>query len=445
MTSKLTRRRFLRGALQGVSVCVTLPLLDCYLNDNGTALASGAPLPIRFGTWHWGCGVNAHRWVPTKTGKDFDIPPELAPLEPFRDQLCVLSGFNVALDGKPNFVHHTGNLGIRAGAAPATAQTSAGETFDVAISRVLGANTRFRSIDVAATGDPKHSYSYLSSTIASPAVVSPIALYARIFGPEFQDPNQTEFAPDPKIMLRKSVLSAIKEERQSFMRELGASDRERLDQYFTSVRDLEQQLALQLEKPAPAESCVRVDPPQEKHPGTDVETAMYNHEVMMRLLAMAMACNQTRVFNMVFSDAASSLRRPGSSVTHHMMTHEEPVDRSLGYQPTATWFVERAMESLALVAKIFSEIREGSGTLLDNTLIFAHSDCNLAKVHEVEGVPMLLLGGAGGKLRGGRHIAGAGGPASRVGLTVQQIMGVQIDSWGAGSMQTSATLTELVA
>lgn len=445
MTSPLSRRRFLSGAVQGASLYMALPLLDCYLNGNGTALASGAPLPKRFGTWHWGCGVNADRWVPSATGKDFKFQPEMLPLEPYRNQLCVLSGFNVALDGRPNFVHHTGNLGIRAGAAPTTTQTAAGETFDVTISKQLGAATRFRSIDVAASGDPKHSYSYLSSTIASPAEVSPVALYARIFGSEFQDPNKAEFTPDPKIMLRKSVLSAVKEERQAFVRGLGSDDRARLDQYFTSVRELEQQLALQLEKPAPAEACVRMSEPDEKHPGTDIETVMYNHDVMMRLLAMAMACNQTRVFNMVFSDAASTLRKAGSSVTHHLMTHEEPVDPALGYQPMATWFVDRAVHSFASALKILSDIREGDGTLLDNTLIFAHSDCNLAKIHEVEGVPMLLVGGAGGKLRGGQHIAGNGGPASRVGLTVQQLMGVPIDSWGSGSMQTNSALTDLIA
>src|SRR5215470_11503074 len=96
---QISRRTVLRGMLGGAAVSVGLPLLDCFLNDNGTALAQGSPLPVRFGTWFWGCGMNPDRWVPTSEGRDYELSPELQALAPVREQVSVLSGFNTILDG----------------------------------------------------------------------------------------------------------------------------------------------------------------------------------------------------------------------------------------------------------------------------------------------------------------------------------------------------------
>src|SRR5471032_2685384 len=108
----LKRRRVLRGMLNGGAVTVALPLLDCFLNNNGTALASGAPLPIRFGTWFWGLGVNPARWVPEKVGADYDIKSELSAIEPYKSRISVLSGFDVLLDGQPNIPHFSGWISL---------------------------------------------------------------------------------------------------------------------------------------------------------------------------------------------------------------------------------------------------------------------------------------------------------------------------------------------
>src|SRR6202012_4991212 len=142
---------------------------------------------------------------------------------------------------------------------------------------VIGTGTRFRSLEVAATGDPRHSYSARSAGARNPSEVSPMALYTRIFGPDFQDPNAADFKPDPKIMLRKSVLSAVAEHRAHFLRDLGAEDKARLDQYFTSLRQTEQQLALQLQKPPPAEACAVPKSPKEMAVGTEVGQAAATH------------------------------------------------------------------------------------------------------------------------------------------------------------------------
>src|SRR6185295_588560 len=100
---KLDRRTVLRGAMGGGIVSLALPFLDCFLDGNGTALAaSGRALPVRFGTWFWGLGYTPGRWVPTATGANFDLPPELKPLEAVKANINVLSGFDAKLDGGVN-------------------------------------------------------------------------------------------------------------------------------------------------------------------------------------------------------------------------------------------------------------------------------------------------------------------------------------------------------
>ena len=442
--SKVNRRKLLRGVLGGGVVGVALPFLDCFLDGNGQALAAtGQRIPVRFGTWIWGCGITPSRWTPTSTGADYALTPDLEPLAAYKDKLAIFSGFDVKLDGVPNKPHMTGNLGLRSG-IPSPNDDVAAPTFDSLVADQIAAGTRFRSLELSASGLPR-SYSFRGAGSPNPSEISPLALYQRIFGEGFQDPNAATFTPDPRTMVRESVLSAIGDERRVLMQSAGVSDRQRLEEYFTSVRQLEQQLALQLEPPAPVENFVVPRAPNDGTVDADVENVMRTHKTMAALLASALACNQTRVFNMLFSDTTSNLRRAGSTTTHHTLTHEEAVNPQLGYQEQSAWFATRSMIAWKDFLDEISKIREGDGTLLDNCLIMAHSDCSEAKAHAVEGVPMMIAGTAGGRIRTGYHMAGSGDPTTRVGLTVMQAMGLQMSQWGRGSMQTNRTVTELLA
>lgn len=442
----LSRRTILQGMLGGAAVNVALPLLNCFLNDNGTALASGAPLPVRFGTWYWGCGMNPQLWVPKKVGADYDLQPELEVIKPFKDQVSVFTGYKVALDGYSNFGHISGNWVLRTGAAPAKMDEIPAPTFDVLIGDMIGNGTRFRSLELASTGVPTHSYSARSTSIKNSGTTSAVEMYTRIFGPGFQDPNAGEFKPDPNVMVQKSVLSAVSEQRERFIKRVGSEDRARLDEYFTSLRQAEQQLELQLQKPPPAEACSIPSKPADIVPvGVEITQVVANHRLMSQLLAMALACNQTKVFNMVFSDSASSLRKAGSAMTHHLITHEEAVDKQLGYQPESSFFIRESMAGWATFLQAMSGIREGGGTLLDNMLIVAHSDTQLAKTHSIDGIPVMIAGKAGGRLKSGIHVAGRGAPITSIGLTVQQVMGLTVDSWGVKSNQASKPVGEILA
>jgi hypothetical protein len=439
-----SRRRILRGMLGGGAVTLALPFLDCFLNTNGTALADGRPLPIRFGTWNWGCGMNPQRFVPTKTGADWELLPELKYIEPVKQHINLFTGFKAYLDGKPNLPHISGMQAVRAGGVAAAMSSPMDiPTIDVLVGDVIGTDTRFRSLEMAATGDPKHSYSYRSANGFNPAEGSPVALYTRIFGPDFQDPNAADFKPDPSIMLRKSVLTGVTDQRDAFMQQLGQADRTRMDEYFTSVRQLEKQLELQLQKPAPAEACQVQTKPADGPTGTEIGVVMTNHKLMTQILAMALACNQTKIFNMVFSDSASNLRMPGEQMIHHLMTHEEPVDAQLGYQPKAAYFVERSMESWSLFVQTLANVKEGDGTLLDRCLVMGHSDTEYARIHSISGIPVMTAGSAGGRIKTGIHVNQVGEPITRIGFTIQQALGVPMEKWGVGTMQTNKPVSEI--
>ncbi len=449
----VTRRSVLRGVLGGASVGVALPFLDIFLNENGTALADGgAPLPVRFGTWYWGLGHTPGHAIATKTQTSPGIGflEECKALIPLEKYLNHFSGFNMPLDGRSNYTHFTGWVASRTGSAPSSNNDIPAPTLDLLIADQIAHNTRFRTLDATAVGIARENYSARSTNNRAAAEASAEKLYARVFGPEFADPNKADFQPDPRVMVRKSVLSAVGEESKALERKVGAADKARLDEYFTSIRQLENQLDLQMQRPEPNLACALPPRPpkegDEQHikQGLEVETVIANHKIMAQIMAMAVACNQTKIFNMVFSDNFSHMRRPGQTYTHHLLTHEETWDKELGYQPVAFWFNCRQMDAFATFVQTFATIREGAGTLLDNVLIFAATETNYARVHSIDGVPVYTAGRAGGRIKTGLHVVGNGDPITRVGLTAMQLMGVPLDKWGTQSLQTSKTITDIL-
>src|SRR5690606_19462016 len=159
----LTRRRVLRGMMNGAAVTVALPLLNSFLNDNGTALASGARMPVRFGTWGWGLGITANIFVPQKVGADFDLPEEISALAPVRQHINLITNTTAFRDQYQNLCHYTGWVIARTGSAPKDGRDMPGETIDVTVANRIGTTTRFRSLSATATGDVRNTYSYVNA------------------------------------------------------------------------------------------------------------------------------------------------------------------------------------------------------------------------------------------------------------------------------------------
>jgi len=445
----LSRRHVLRGILNGGAVAVALPVLDCMLNENGKAFAAtGSPLPVRFGTWFWGLGVTNNIFVPRKTGTGYDIPQQFASasLERVRQHINVISNLTAFRDGEPNLCHYSGWIIGRTGKAPKGAGEQPGETLDVTVANQIGRNTRFRTLTASATGDFRNTVSYESATSPNPPEISPLEFYTRLFGADFQDPNAPVFTPNPRVMVRRSVLTGVLDEIKKLEKTVGAADRERLDQYFTGLRHLEKQFDQQLTKPEPIAAChapaeVKLDPKM----GVEVEMVKQRHRMLTDLMVMAVACDQTRVFNMAYSNAQANTVKEGYEKPHHTTTHEEAIDDHLGYQPQCAYFAQRAMEEWAYFVEAFTKIREGDGTLLDNMLIYANTDHGDARVHSLDHLVSFTAGRAGGRVKTGLHIDAAGTGVTRVGYTAMRIMGLDLPAWGVKSNQTSSHLSEIIA
>jgi hypothetical protein len=103
------------------------------------------------------------------------------------------------------------------------------------------------------------------------------------------------------------------------------------------------------------------------------------------------------------------------------------------------------MEALSVMLRTMDSVKEGNGTLLDHSLVLATSESNFAKIHSIDSLPIVVAGSAGGKWKSGQHIAGKGDPSSRVGLTIQQALGMPVGSWGADAMQTSKPIGEVLS
>jgi hypothetical protein len=451
MSLRFNRRSLLQGMLGGAAVYVGIPALDIFLNTNGNAFADGARLPVRFGTYFWGLGLTdtptgGSRWVPKTQGAGYEITPELQSLAAIKDKVSVFSGFRAVGDGKANLVHWSGHASILSGTAPATSTRFAGPSFDTAIADAIGSSSRFRSLDIdASLSRQPISYSTRSgSTFATPET-TPLALYTRLFGTGFQDPNSDSWKPDPSIMLRQSVLSAVADQRKSLMANVGRADQIKLDQYFSSLRDMENQLAVQLQRPEKAESCVIPKPPGEVKRSASVDVVNTNTRAMAKLLAMGMACNQSRIFNFVHTGGASETYVAGQSKIYHQITHDEPTDSQLGYQPETSKLAGMVMQGLGDFLTELNAIKEGDGTLLDHSLVMAFSDTGYAKIHSIENIPMFLAGGAGGRHKAGQHIASKGESVTRVSLTAMQIVGAPVAEFGTGTMKTAHPINEVMA
>lgn len=442
--NKLSRRRFLRGSLNGAAVTVALPFLDAFLDGNGKAMAAGNPLPLRFGTWSWGLGMSKDAFVPKKTGANFDLPPEIQALASVQKHINLYTNFHVFKDDAPNLCHHSGWVVLRSGIAPTSRPNRPGETLDVSVARKIGNETRFKSLSATATGDVRDSFSYEAGNSVNAPEWSPLRFYQRLFGPEFQDPNAEVFTPDPKVMVRKSALTAVQDDAKKLDRVLGAEDRARLDQYFTGIRDLERRFDLQLSRPDPREACIIPEMPEDLPAGLDADLVSKRHRIMTDLMLMAVACDQTRVFNMFYASAFSATTRPGYDKPHHTATHEEAVDPVLKYQPNTSWYTRRAMDEWAYFVQALANIREGDGTLLDNSFVYATTDQSFAKIHAIDGIPMFSAGSGGGRVKTGLHIDGGGTPGCRLGYTAQRLMGVDISSWGDKSNNTSQDIGEIL-
>lgn len=438
MKTLISRRTLLRGMLGGAAVSVGIPLLDIFLNTNGNALAQGQLIPPRFGLFFWGNGVHPERWVPQGTGVDWMLSEQLAPLASVKEDVTVISGTELKV---PNLIPHTsGACGILSGTTLKLAgqhETFGGPTIDQIIADTLGNDTRFKSLEYGAEASAGLSYNGPDSR--NPPETSPFALYERIFGAGFRLPGE-DASIDPTLALRRSVLDAVMEDSKRLQRNVGASDKQRLEEHFQGIRDLELRIQRLEEDPPDRASCARPDGPERDYPHIDGRAQIRaKNRAMCDLVSLALACDQTRVFSNYITYPVNNLLFEGASAGHHQLTHDEPGD-----QPEVNAIVQQLIEEFAYMVESLRAIPEGDSTLLDNCVVLGTTDVAYGRTHSLDEFPILLAGTAGGVIKKGIHYRSQSAEnASRVPLTIARALGIPLAEFGTEEGRATDSIGDL--
>ncbi len=425
----ITRRTLLKGLLGGTVVTLGLPALEVFLNEHGTALAEDGPgdtgFPRRFGLFFWGNGILPDRWVPTGTGRDWTLSDQLAPLAALKDVVSVVSGMKL---GVPNTrPHFAGLAGVLSGAPVQDAygqDTFALPSIDQVIAKGLGDVTRFASLEFGAA--PQSGVSFNGPNSKNPPESSPQRLFERIFTGGFQLPG-SEPIVDPKLALRRSVLDAVGRDITGLKSRVGAADKLRLDQHLEGVRSIERRLARLEEDPPNLAACALPNRPLADYPDLEGRPQLQEkNAAFAEIIAMALACDQTRVFSNCFSFPVSNLLFRDAPAGHHQLTHDEPDP-----QPEVHKIVLQCIEAYAVQVAALRNVAEGAGTLLDSCAVLGTSDISLGKTHALDEFPLLIAGHCNNRLAQGIHYRSAAENASRAMLSIIRAVGVNAPSYGA--------------
>lgn len=447
----LPRRTVLRGIVSGAAATLALPVLECMLNSHGTATAQNKPLPKRFGVFFWGNGMRRDKWNPSATGKDWALSEELAGLESVKDYVSVVSGMEIKTGNERG--HHAGCVGILS-AAPMISQDPMGAPYsstfsapsiDQVVAAQLGGETRFRSLElgisrrvVGGEGSTLHYLSHNGPNSPNPPEYSARALFDRVFGTGFSGGSSA--GPDPRLLLRRSVIDAVRLDANALRPRLGSTDRMRLDQHLDSIRALEQQIDATENAAPPPSACMAPNAPTD--PAKDDVVAI--SKVMSELLALSLACDQTRVFSIMFSGGVSLhvYKEVGATTEHHGLSHDEGGD-----QPTVHAITTLIIQQLGVFLDKLKNTPEGDGNLLDRVALLASSDVSEGQPHSIDDYPILVAGGAGGALAhpGVHYRSTSKENTTKVLLTLLQAMDLPMTEYGEGGGKTDQTVAALKA
>jgi hypothetical protein len=455
--SRISRRTVLRGLAGGVGVGVALPPLEAMFDANGTAYADGTAIPKRLGIFFWGDGVKPDRWVPVNTGAAWASSPALMPLETagVKDYVNVVSGTMITSGDERG--HHAGTVGILSG-APLVSQPANGAPYrstfskpsiDQVAASVIGTTSRYKSLEVgisprvnAVEGTTLRYLSHNGPDSPNPPEYDPAKLFDRIFGMGFTPPGApTTPVVDATLGYRKSVLDVVLGDLGRLRGRAGAADRARLDRHADGIRSIENRLMLS-SMPAPAAAACKLPVKPNAATFADMggkEQIEPKTKAMSDLLAIALACNQTRVFSMMFtgSVAGTVFWEAGITSGHHQLTHDEP-----GIQPQVQASTVFTMQMFAVLLNALKAVPEGAGNVLDNCAILASTDTSDGRFHNIRDYPILVAGKGGGFLKyPGVHYRAISSTESSSNslLTVLRAAGTNLNTVGAaGGLSTTS-------
>jgi hypothetical protein len=423
----LPRRTFLRG----MGAAVALPLLDAMV-PSMTALARTPAEPVRrLGFVYMPMGCDLPRWTPGGTGLT-ELSPTLQSLRPFVDQLTVIS--NLELKNAYPGTHATSNAAfLSAAKAKWTESTDyyLGTTVDQIAARNIGDQTLLPSLELSmdllqTIGQCDNGYacvyqnnlSWSSPTTPLPAEAHPRIVFERLFG-------EGGSAADRRAALRRraSLLDWVRDDITRLQNRLGPEDRARVGQYLETVREVERRIQ-KAEAGTPDEQMPDLDRP------AGVPAAYADHaRLMFDLQVLAMQADVTRVITFQLARETSNRTYPeiGVSDPHHPLTHHGNDADKIAKMAKINAF------HVSLFAYYLDKLKatpDGDGTLLDHSLVLYGSGMGNPNIHDHVNLPIVVAGGAAGRVKGGRHIQYAEPtPLANLHLTLLERVGVRMNAF----------------
>ena len=422
-----------RTLLRGLGASLALPLLDSMVPALSSASAQTAQPAKRLGVVYVPNGMAMKSWTPATEGANFEITRILRPMAAYQDRMLVLSGLNGASSNAG--VHASASTRFLTGTIPARTESDlqAAVSIDQLVARQLGNQTQLGSLelaldqsDVFGSCDIGFSCQY-TSTISwrdantpLPMETNPRAVFERLFG----DTGTT----DPAVRLQRirkdrSLLDAVTDRVAELNKKVGSGDRAKLDQYLDAVRDVERRIQL-------AEAQSDRELPEVDQPAGIPRTYEEHAKLMFDMQVLAYQTDLTRVITFMMGRELSgrTYAEIGVPDSHHPTSHHR--DDPTLYEKV-TKINEFHTSLFAYYLNKLDDTPDGNGSLLDNMLMLYGAGMSDSNRHANTGLPLVLLGGGSGSVKGGRHLRySEGTPISNLHLTMLDKMGLPLDKIG---------------
>ncbi len=445
MSSKnqLHRRTFLKG----LGAAIALPMFESMaplkaLANAGAVTESGAPVRMAF--MFVPNGVHLSDWTPKQVGANYELPYILEPLQRFKRDINVLSGLTHD-KGRANgdgAGDHARSAGVfLTGAQPLKSEGAsirAGVSVDQFAAMQVGNATRFASIEIGTeTGrqsgkcDSGYSCAYSNNISwrdeATPMTkeTNPRLVFERLFGSDLK--SEADLSRAKRMRYRKSILDFVMEDARRLNTNLGKTDKRKLDEYLTAVREIERRV--EAAEQASGERSRRVALDYDMPDGRP-DSYQEHIRLMGDMMVLAFQADVTRISTFMMANAGSN--RPYHFIDvkegHHELSHHQGNADKLAKISKINRF---HVEQLAYILDRLKSIPEGDGTLLDHTMIMYGSGISDGNRHNNENLPLLVAGGAGGSIRTGRHIRyDEETPVCNLFVSMLQNMGIRTDHFG---------------
>ena len=420
-----------RTMLRGLGVTMALPWLESIRvwGDEPAGNQAASEAPVRLAVLFSGNGFHGSEWWAKGEGKNMELGKVLAPLTDFREKMLFVRGMYNDQATKGN-IHSSQTGNILSGAPLASGgEIRSGTSIDQLVAQHHGQSTKVPSLVLGCEkSNPSvhKNYSMLySSHISwtSPTTPTPLEVYpALAFDRLFKDGVARG---------DKSVLDAVLEDAGDLRREISATDQRKLDEYLDSVRDVEQRIAAAGKKGELQGWRPTLTQPNIPRPPEGIPQNIADHmRLMCDILVLGFQTDTTRICTLKLNNDHSSLRFPNLNVDymiHHLLSHSD----------TADWLKVNQffLEQVAYIARKLDAIQEGSRTALDNTMLMYCSSM-LNGNHDASNLPVVMLGGGGGRIQTGRVLDYSGKPdrqMCRLYLSMLDKLNMRVDKFGDAS------------